>query len=232
MTHVFDMSLHRVIVPFDMPEWQDRHPISKTREEALDAIRIQNGWMDGASALNAEDMPKVLIAQKPRKTWPDAMQVGGGLTVVSDRARAIIEAFDPDVHQFFELRLETKRGVEIQGPWFAMNVTVHQESIVMDRRSSISYSEQNPKKLNYVRYERKLVMVDPSKQSGVHLWREERFIGSFLCSDSLMAAFKEAGIKFFPSFKAQDLGCVDVHLSQSTVLASEMNAVKLVSVLQ
>ncbi|MEY2992415.1 MAG: hypothetical protein RI946_1809, partial [Pseudomonadota bacterium] len=65
--------------------------------------------------------------------------------------------------------LRTKRGVEIDGPWFIMNVTVRQNSIV----------------------------VDTSKLSpDIHFWREARLQGSLLGSDPFVAALKEAGNLF------------------------------------
>ena len=74
--------------------------------------------------------------------------------------------------------LRTKRGVEIDGPWFIMYVTVRQNSIV----------------------------VDTSKLSpDIHFWREARFQGSLLGSDPFVAALKEAGIRFFPSYLASKL---------------------------
>ena len=130
-----------------------------------------------------------------------------GIHVVSERAKDVIERFDPDLHQFFPLRLCTKRGVEIEGPWFAMNVTVRQDSIDLEK-SRVQKSTRRPDKLNsfWVNSTTKDVLVDTSKLSPeIHFWREARFQGSLLGSDAFAAALKEAGVKFFPSYRATDL---------------------------
>ena len=127
-----------------------------------------------------------------------------GLPIVRQPAKDIIDGLDPGLHQFFPLEIKTKRGLDIEGPWFAMNVTAKQDSIVLGR-STTRQNPNFPETLNYVSYEAKWVTVDPAKQTGMHLWREQRFNSSLLGSDTLVDALKAAGLKFFPCFKAQDL---------------------------
>jgi len=131
MTYVFDMSLHRVQIPAEMREWEDRFPVPGP--EAERAIAAIHAWRDGEGPNRAEDMPKVMLAPKPRKTWPDAFKAVNGLHVVSGRAKDVIATLDPGVHQFFPLTLQTKRGIEIKGLWFAMNVHAKQDSVVLEK---------------------------------------------------------------------------------------------------
>ena len=50
------------------------------------------------------------------------------------------------------------------------------------------------------------VIIDSSKLSlDIHFWREARFIGSLAESDDFVAALKDAGVKFFPSYRATGL---------------------------
>ena len=188
-----------------MREYSERFPIpGPDSERAMTAMRA---WKYGDGPIHsADNMPKVLLAPKPRKFWPDAFTAKNGLYVVSERAKKIIELLDPEVHQFFPLLLQTKRGIEIDGPWFAMIVYAKQDSILVEKsRVSINvnfpdtncsfYGDSNPED----------VIVDPKRQSNLNLWREQKFMGSLLGSGTLVEHLKGEGVKFFPSFRATDI---------------------------
>ncbi|MEM8851972.1 MAG: DUF1629 domain-containing protein [Pseudomonadota bacterium] len=209
MTHIFDMQLHKVQIPADMPEWEERYPIPGPLAKA--GANIVGGWREGMRKTLPEEMPKELVARKPRKAWPDAFKAVNGLHVVTERAKDVIERFDPNLHQFFPLRLRTKRRVEIEGPWFAMNVTVRQSSIVLEKsRMLVNSNFPDTHCSFYPTSKTEDVIVDPSKLSpDIHFWREARFIGSLAGSDAFVAAFKDAGVKFFPSFRATDLADIE-----------------------
>lgn len=200
MTHVFDMQLHKVQIPVDMPEWRERFPLSKTDEEVRYKSGITGAFKYGTRKTLPEEMPKVLVAPKPRKSWPDAFTGVNGVHVVSQKVRDIIETLDPGLHQFFPVRLETKRGVEIERPWFIMNVTERRESLVIDKSKVLIHTNTRSIQLSL-----KDVTVDPSKLHGINLWRETGFSDSLMGSDALIDAFKANGTRFFPSYKAKDL---------------------------
>ena len=207
MPHVFDMQLGKVQIPVEMPDWNERYMNPARGEEGVQAV---HAWRDGARKSLPEELPKVLVADKPRKSWPDAFTGMNGIYVVSGRAKDVIERFDPDLHQFFEVPLRTKRGIEIEGPWFIMNVTVRQDSIDIEK-SRIQRSTRFPDTSNsfWVNSTTKDVVVDTSRLSpDIHFWREARFDGSLMGSDAFVAALKEAGVKFFPSYPATNLGDV------------------------
>lgn len=204
MVHVFDMQVHKVQIPVETPEWNERYMNPARGAEGNEAV---SAWRDAKRKSVPEELPKVLVADKPRKTWRDAFTGWHGIHVVSGRAKDVIERFDPDLHQFFEVPLRTKRGIEIEGPWFIMNVTVRQDSIVMEK-SRVQTSTRRPDKLNsfWVNSTTKDVVVDTSKLSpDIHFWREARFQRSLIGSDAFVAALKEAGIRFFPSYPATNL---------------------------
>ena len=202
MTYVFNMDPERVLIGTDMVEWEERFP--QWGEGSDVTAKIVDGWRSGARPLAEDQLPKVLVARKPRPSWPDMFTTTNGLPIVSQPAKDIIDGLDPGLHQFFPLEIKTKRGLDIEGPWFAMNVTAKQDSIVLGR-STTRQNPNFPETLNYVSYEAKWVTVDPSKQTGIHLWREQRFNMSLLGSDTLVDALKASDLKFFPCFKAQDL---------------------------
>ena len=207
MVHVFDMQVDKVQIPVEMPEWEERYMNPARGDEGLDAV---GAWRDARRKSVPEELPKVLVADKPRKIWRDAFEGVNGINVVSGRAKDVIERFDPDLHQFFEVPLRTKRGVEIEGPWFIMNVTVRQNSIVVEK-SRVLVNDDFPDTLCsfWVDSTTKDVVVDTSKLSpDINFWREARFRRSLMGSDPFVAAIKEAGIRFFPSYPATNLSNV------------------------
>ena len=114
MTYIFDLELSKVFIDTEMREWNTRFPVpGPERERALAAV---DAWCDGKGPNRAEDMPMVLLAGRPRKTWPDAFLTTNGLHVVSGRARDAIEGLDPGVHQFFPLRLQTNAASKSKVP--------------------------------------------------------------------------------------------------------------------
>lgn len=202
MTVVFDLRPHRASIATEMNEWLERFPpVGDKMEESM---RITRAWKTGNTKLSAEQFPKKLVAQKPRKSWPDMFKTAGGLMIASGKAKDIIDGLDTGLHQFFPLKIHTKRGLEVTGPWFAMNVTEQQNSIVLEK-TRFFRSPSAPEYLHSFAHEHKDVTVDPSRQSGVNLWREYSFQGSLLGSDALFEALKDAGLKFYHRYKAKEL---------------------------
>jgi len=204
MTYVFDMQVGKVLIGTDMPEWEKRFPVPGPKGEK--AVEIVNAWKNGTRKSLFDEMPRELITRKPRKSWPDAFQTTNGLLVVSDAAKSVLERLDPETHQFFPLSLRSKSGAEIEGPWFSMNVTATQDSILVER-SRILTNPRAPDRLCsfYPDTKPEYVVIDSERQSGWNFWREMRFQGSLLGSDTLIEALHAENIRFFPSIKTTDV---------------------------
>jgi len=89
-------------------------------------------------------------------------------------------------------------------------VTVRQNSIVVEK-SRVLVNDDFPDTLCsfWVDSTTKDVVVDTSKLSpDINFWREARFRRSLMGSDPFVAAIKEAGIRFFPSYPATNLSNV------------------------
>lgn len=205
MTYIFDPTSARNFVDAEYPDWEKKFPyVGETQWETLDIV---DGWRSGKRPTVPDEMPKLLIAEKPRKTWPDSFITTNGLLVVRDTVRKVIDHLDPGIHQFFPIRFQTKRKLEIEGPWLAMNVTAKQDSVLVEK-SRVLVNPDSPDTLcafsTASRTEN--VFVDPSRQSGINLWRERRFPMSLLGSDRLAEELKAQKLRFFPrSFRATDI---------------------------
>lgn len=203
LTYVFDMARGVVRLDMSMPEWSARYPVvGVSADAAYENGRICDAWRSGLRKLCSEEMPRTLVLNKTRKSWPDAFFAPNALMVVRQPAKAIIEKLDPGVHQFFPLIIQTKRGIEIPGPWFAMNVSEHRDAIVRTKGFGTRLISQDQLGISY---EHKDVTVDPQKLSpDLNLWRDARVNMSLLGSDTLVAALKAAKLRFFKSFPAKN----------------------------
>ncbi|MEL6999592.1 MAG: DUF1629 domain-containing protein [Pseudomonadota bacterium] len=204
MTYVFDPYSARNTVGTEAPEWKARFPY--IGEESKLTGEIVGAFRSGERRTLPEEMPQLLVADKPRKAWPDIFKTTNGLMVARAPVRDVLERFDPEVHQFFPVSFRTKRGLDIEGPWFTVNVTAKQDSIIVER-SRVNINQRAPDRLCsfYSSSTTKDVVVDPARQSGLHFWREARFSRSLLGSDTLVKELKAQKLRFFPSFRATDL---------------------------
>lgn len=209
MTHVFRPRSDRSVVYGSYPECAAKYQ-GKGEEGSKKLFDILNAWGRGNRPALPEEVPKELVLDKPRRSFPDALSAREALMVVREPVRAIIDRLDPGVHQFFPIRIRTKRGIENEGPWFTMNVTAKQDSIMLERSRYIR-SEYRPDLLNsfHASSTTKDIVIDPARQTRLHLWREKCFINSLLGSDALVVELKARNLTFYPSFKAENINDCD-----------------------
>ena len=87
-----------------------------------------------------------------------------------------------------------------------MTVYAKQDSIVLEK-SMYNGSRRRPDLLNSFYGDTKSgdIVADPSRQSDLNLWREQRFQGSLLGSDRLVECLTAQDVRFFPSYSARNL---------------------------
>ena len=160
----------------------------------------------GYRKLTPEETPSQLQMSRRRiiKNYPDAFLTQGGAYVVSYRMRALIEKFEPDVHQFFPVKILD----DADGPLrFLLNVVTRQSSIV-EELSSVEQGgmHPSPERMSVVPVPRKGVVLgkgeidltfDKRALCGLHLWREQRYSRELFLSDEFVKALKKQKLKFF-----------------------------------
>ncbi|MEL6999591.1 MAG: hypothetical protein AAFP68_15125, partial [Pseudomonadota bacterium] len=97
MTYVFDPYSARNTVGTEAPEWKARFPY--IGEESKLTGEIVGAFRSGERRTLPEEMPQLLVADKPRKAWPDIFKTTNGLMVARAPVRDVLERFDPEVHQ-------------------------------------------------------------------------------------------------------------------------------------
>jgi len=115
---------------------------------------------------------------------------GGGL-LVTDKFKEIVEAFEPDVHQFFPLRIE--QGGKLVAERFIFYICNRLDTLAKDRcQPAVAAGERympaydgNDKRV-----------YDSSKIGAHHAWRD-RFSGGTMVSNELLAALAEQNFTGF-----------------------------------
>ena len=136
--------------------------------------------------------------------------------VTEDRFDRIVsvEMFE-HMRNYGELFNSISRWLVPDGKFFVLNVTARQDSII-DKQSSVKSvplpkqihpyvpGDHDPERMKIIHF-RKNVTVDPKKQAGLNMWRERRYAGSYLISDTFFDALKSQNLRLMGSFKAKDL---------------------------
>jgi hypothetical protein len=174
-------------------DFKERVPDLHRRAEINDTFLFGNKVLP-------EETPRRMRLVRRRKLLPDIFISQSSVTVISSRLRDVIEDLDPGVHQILPVTIE---GPHDDNPErFILNVHLQQESIV-DELSDVVRGFGTVMQINWGR-EQPIIVLDPSRLSDVNIWREKRYPGSLLVSDTLHNAMADAGIRFFKLCKTAD----------------------------
>jgi hypothetical protein len=108
----------------------------------------------------------------------------------STRARAIIEEFEPNIHQFIPVKFLDKKGTFLEDRWFL---------IVCNRIDSVDRKNTRMELVKGMMWDRgsftdpKLVFNE-GQAAGFHLWRDKHLLYGPYVSNELAAALTEANL--------------------------------------
>lgn len=98
-------------------------------DKAVDGVRPAIwGWRTGSS-LAGHQMPRG-TTQTDSNKLADIFPLPA-LACVGQRVRAIVEAFEPGVHDFHPVQLKSRKGVPYDEPYFMINVRQRFDSILV-----------------------------------------------------------------------------------------------------
>ena len=193
-----------------VPELSDRAAVNDLLRDARSAGREGEG-----ARLGEDEVPRHLVLSKPlsaNTTLPDVFSTDLGELVVSRRVRDVIEAYDPDEHQFFAItvsrRLWPCEGTEpMDGEWFILHVYRRSDTIDPERSPSsqprpvLPSANPRTKKTSLGRYipshRPDLTLRRSALPADLNIRRETAHIGGFwIMSDRLAERFDWEGIVF------------------------------------
>jgi len=174
---------------------------------------IAGVFRNGSRPLKPEEVPYKLVLDKKRKALPGGFVTENGLFIVKGQVRDILEGLDPGVHQFFPIDVVYKGGSKPEDEYFVLNVTATQDSVVAESpgvafRANLldprTIGPDDPEKMEFHHY-KKDVMVRKSSLSGLNMWREPRYIASYLISNAFFEALKAQDLKLLRSYKTKEI---------------------------
>jgi hypothetical protein len=148
-------------------------------------------------AVHPENVPTVM--QWTSRPAPTDFDTPGGFPCISPKIKSIIEQFEPDVHQFFPLKVVNKVGDEIAQRWLwvvcnRIDSVDREHTNLFFRHGSLwtpEYFEDGKR----IKVEGPRVVFNKSQSFGKHFWRDQ-FLGSnpLICSDEAGAVLNGANL--------------------------------------
>lgn len=181
-----------------------------------DAAECSQVFKGKNAPLNLDLVPRTMIVEKKRASFPDMWWGEGGLLIISPALKNLIEAHDPGQHYIWPMTLLTKRHVEYEGAHFGFVPGVH-ASALDEENSDVRIEEERfveatrmsrarrvPRKVRLWTYEK--AGVRKADLPDAHLWWDASFDKPHLfTSDSLHDAIKAAGLKTIRAVKAKEV---------------------------
>jgi hypothetical protein len=182
--------------------WQDRYGSSFVADRST-------VWWSGfewEEGKRIEHAGQVLTAIKVSRgdVYPDFLRLTN-LILASERFRDLVEALEPNVHQFFPVKMVRKSGELISLPYFLLNVAQSFDCIVAEKSdlawrvtsSPVGGIQREPVRYQVINSEDGLVLRKDVVR-GRHMFRSQGkrpLKGCLFFSNELMTKINGAGVK-------------------------------------
>ena len=151
-------------------------------------------------------LPTQAKEKSRKKKYPDVFSMPG-LNAVSARFRDLVEEFEPDVHQFFPLKLYRKNGNLVEEEYFIFNCAVSFDC-VFTAKTDVQWQKldsPNDYPSLFIKNSRDQVL---SRQeiAGRHLWcgLRQKCVGVYV-SDAFFTRLKKEKFSFFRSKECPEI---------------------------
>ena len=182
--------------------WQDRYGSSFAAERET---IWWSGW-EWDEGKRIEHAGQVLTVKKVSRgdVYPDFLRLTN-LRLASERFRDLVEALEPDVHQFFPVKMVRKSGAPISLPYFLLNVAQSFDCIIPEKSdlawrvtsSPAGSIQREPLRYQVINSHDGLVLKKDVVR-GRHMFRSQGKLplkGCLFFSNELMTKVTEAGLK-------------------------------------
>jgi hypothetical protein len=151
--------------------------------------RVVAGKLDAGRALKPEHMPTRLKRVDPYPQGLSDLYSASFGYFVSDRFKALVERFEPGVHQFFPMTV--KSGNKPLGTLYYFNICNRIDG--MDHDACIPPIRPGDRTYHGLSQPGEKLVLSARKTAGVHIWRDMRRGDAFI-SDAFAAAMVEEGL--------------------------------------
>jgi len=155
------------------------------------------GWVwGGGRSLIGRPVPKS-ATQTDSNKLADVFPLPA-LACVGERFRAIVESFEPGIHEFHPIQLKSRKGVPYGEPYFLINVRQRFDSILV-KGNNVDWSKRTGGDMDgmpFASRPRAPRFVSRPTIAGRHLWQNFWvYGGGIMVSEELRAALMQAKIR-------------------------------------
>ena len=152
--------------------------------------RVRNGDLRAGRALKPDKIPTKAKREHPAPQPLSDFYPAGGAFYVSDRFKALVEAFEPGVHQFFPVTV--KSGNKHLGSLYLFNICNRIDG--MDYDACIPPILPGHRVYSGLSQPGEKIVLSRRKIAGVHIWRDKRSTIEVFISDAFCAAMRAADL--------------------------------------
>jgi hypothetical protein len=159
-------------------------------------------------------IPRIARRKGRRKSPPPCFFMLDGPMVVCAAFRDIVEALEPNTHEFHPITLLGKDGSELPDRFYILNILVKLDALVIEKSDVHWSSWQEYKKADGSLIRFRVLLLDPYPKrlfakkdivGGHHLWRGDQHLFTLIyMSDALMSAVHQAGLRGLEAYPMVD----------------------------
>ncbi len=159
------------------------------------------------------EAPQFYQTEKSPKSLGAMIQLNGRILAVDEALKAIIERFEPGVHQFFPIEIKMPKGKVYPEQYYTLVIGQFIDSFSPENSDPYSwhdYKEKYPDFYYYYYRKEKAgitgLALSKTLFGRANLWRERRFNGILIClSDELQAEAAKAGQRLPQHYKMREI---------------------------
>lgn len=166
-------------------------------------VPAKNRLAIGKTGRRIEVGPIVYVQQisNPEKAPLPVMQIGGSVWAVDETFHAIVERFEPGIHQFFPMEVRLADGSPSGIPYYIFNVCQRIASV--DVLRSQVHSLPGSDRVSFILRDDRLV-VRRDAVVGKHIWRDDYFLTRVIFfSDEIKQALQSAKFETLDFFRVR-----------------------------
>ncbi|MCP4183250.1 MAG: hypothetical protein GY761_08020 [Hyphomicrobiales bacterium] len=154
-----------------------------------------------------QESPPEYQTEKSCVNLASTIHVNNQLLAVDEALKDIIKQFEPDVHQFFPLKITMPKGIEYPVQYYIIVIRQFIEAYIP---TDETLGPQSTERVFFTKDDTKkgIAKLQLSKETigSAHLWRDTRMRRpNVFISGALQAAIAEAGLKIFRHHKVMEV---------------------------
>jgi hypothetical protein len=171
------------------------------------AYEVSQKFVYDKGPLLAHECPVAFQTEQNYTKLASLLVLNNGLLAVDGQLKAVIEEFEPGVHQFWPLTITMPHGFAYPVQYYGLRIGQFRDSCLPEE-SELSpnsddniYFAQGSDKKDFA-----AVAVSKAAIGGAHLWRETKLHRpNILMSDTLQSEIANRGLRIFKHYKLKEV---------------------------